>query len=60
LPVHPKPATPAIRVILRAGKGASGPLVTLPGLVLAAADGTSSAKAEAVLRHASALSLGDD
>lgn len=57
LPVHPKPGAPAIRVLARAAKDRSAPLSLLPGLVLADADGTPSAAAEAVLRDGAALAL---
>jgi tRNA1(Val) A37 N6-methylase TrmN6 len=57
LPVHPKPGGAAIRVLLAATKASRGPLAIMPGLVLAEADGTPSAGAEAVLRHGAALAL---
>jgi tRNA1(Val) A37 N6-methylase TrmN6 len=57
LPVFPKPAAPAIRVLVRAVKGARGPLTLLPGLVLADADGKPTAQAEAALRDGAALAL---
>ncbi len=57
LPVHPKPGMPAIRVLVCAGKEASGPLSLLPAFVLAAADGKPTAQAEAVLRDGAALAL---
>jgi tRNA1(Val) A37 N6-methylase TrmN6 len=56
-PVHPRPAAPAIRVLVRAAKGSRAPLALLPGFVLAGADGRPSAEAEAVLRHGAALPL---
>jgi tRNA1(Val) A37 N6-methylase TrmN6 len=59
LPVHPKPAAPAIRVLVRAVKGSRTPLALLPGLVLNGADGRPSAEAEAVLREAAALPLAE-
>ena len=55
MPIHPKPATPAIRVLLRAAKKGSVALTLLPGLVLADADGKPSRAAEAVLRDGAAL-----
>lgn len=55
LPIHPKPAAPAIRVLLRAAKNRSEPLTLLPGLVLADAAGKPSMAAEAVLRDGAAL-----
>ncbi len=57
LPVHPKPGTPAIRVLVRAVKNGHGPLSILPGFVLADADGKPSAEAETVLRAGAALAL---
>ncbi|HEX4407738.1 MAG TPA: methyltransferase [Xanthobacteraceae bacterium] len=57
LPVHPKPGAAAIRIIVRAVKGAGGGFTTLPSLVLASADGAPSAEAESIMRHGSALSL---
>jgi tRNA1(Val) A37 N6-methylase TrmN6 len=59
LPIHPKPDTPAIRVLARAGKGSHAPLSLLPGLVLSDAGGKPAAAAEAVLRHGAALALGE-
>ena len=56
-PVHPKPAAPAIRVLVRAVKGGRAPLVVRPGLVLAGDDGRPSPDAEAVLRNAATLPL---
>jgi tRNA1(Val) A37 N6-methylase TrmN6 len=57
LPVHPKPAAPAIRVLARAIKDRGGALSLLPGFVLADVHGTPSAEAEAVLRDGAALAL---
>jgi tRNA1(Val) A37 N6-methylase TrmN6 len=59
LPVHPKPAAPAVRVLLRAVKASRAPLRLLPGLLLADADGRPSQHAEAVLRGGAALPLAD-
>jgi tRNA1(Val) A37 N6-methylase TrmN6 len=56
-PVHPRPDTPAIRVLVRAAKGSRAPLALLPGITLAGADGRPSDEAEAVLRHGGALPL---
>lgn len=55
LPVHPKPASPAIRVLVRAIKDHGGPLALLPGLFLAGADGKPSPEADTILRHGAAL-----
>ena len=60
LPVHPKPDAPAIRVLARAVKGSRGPIVLLPGIVLADADGKPTPLAEAVLREGAPLPLCDD
>jgi tRNA1(Val) A37 N6-methylase TrmN6 len=57
LPVHPKPASPAIRVLVRAVKASRAPLMLLPGLILADAEGKPTPEAEAVLRHGAALPL---
>jgi tRNA1(Val) A37 N6-methylase TrmN6 len=57
LPLHPKPGTPAIRVLARAVKGSRAPLTLLPGLVLADSSGKPTTDAEAVLRNGAALSL---
>jgi tRNA1(Val) A37 N6-methylase TrmN6 len=59
LPVHPKPGAPAIRVLARATKGSRAPLVLLPGLMLAEANGKPSEAAERVLRHGGVLPLAD-
>jgi tRNA1(Val) A37 N6-methylase TrmN6 len=57
LPVHPRPAAPAIRILVRAVKDATAPLVMLPGLMLNDAQGRPSAEAEAVLRAGEVLPL---
>jgi len=57
LPVHPKPAVAAIRVLIRAVKASRGPLSLLPGLILADATGRPTAQAETVLREGAALLL---
>jgi tRNA1(Val) A37 N6-methylase TrmN6 len=57
LPVHPKPAAPAVRVLLRAVKGSRAPLGLLPGLVLNDESGGPSREAEAVLREGNTLPL---
>jgi len=59
LPVHPKPAVPAIRLLIRAVKGSRAPLSLLPGLILADASGKPTADAEAVLRGGATLPLAD-
>jgi len=57
LPVHPKPAAAAIRVLVRATKESRGPLVLLPGFVLADTAGKPTAQAEAVLRDGAGIDL---
>jgi tRNA1(Val) A37 N6-methylase TrmN6 len=57
LPIHPKPAAPAIRVLIRAVKGSRAPLVLLPGFFLADEEGKPTAEAEAVLRKGAVLAL---
>jgi len=59
LPVHPKPAAPAVRVLVRAVKASRAPLRLLPGLLLADADGKPSEAAEAVLRGGAVLPLAE-
>jgi tRNA1(Val) A37 N6-methylase TrmN6 len=56
-PVHPKPVSPAIRILVRANKGSRAPLALLPGLVLNTSDGRPTDEAEAVLRGGEALPL---
>ncbi len=57
LPVYPKHAMAAIRVLACAEKASHAPLTLLPGFVLADAGGKPSAEAEAVLRHGAAIDL---
>jgi tRNA1(Val) A37 N6-methylase TrmN6 len=59
LPVHPRPAAPAVRVLVRALKASRAPLRLLPGLLLADADGKPSEAAEAVLRGGAVLPLAE-
>jgi tRNA1(Val) A37 N6-methylase TrmN6 len=56
-PVHPRPAAPAIRVLVRAVKGSAAPLTLLAPLMLNDADGKPSAAAEAILRGAGPLAM---
>ena len=58
-PLFPKKGEPAVRVIVQARKGSRAGMRLLQGLVLHEADGSYTAKAEAVLRHGHALELGD-
>lgn len=55
IPIFPKTAMAARRVIVDAGKGRRSPDTLLPGLVLHEADGKYTAAAERVLRSAAAL-----
>lgn len=57
LPVHPKPESAAIRVLIRAVKASRAPLLVLPGFILADASGRPTAQAEDVLREGVALPL---
>ncbi len=57
LPVQPRPEAPAIRVLVRAVKAASGAPRTFPALVLNDRHGRPSAAAEAVLRGGETLNL---
>jgi tRNA1(Val) A37 N6-methylase TrmN6 len=59
LPVHPRPAVPAIRVLVRAAKASRAPLQLLPGLLLADTDGRPSEAAEALLRGGAVLPLAE-
>jgi tRNA1(Val) A37 N6-methylase TrmN6 len=59
LPVHAKAGEPAIRVLVRATKASRAPLALLPGFVLNDGSGRPTAQAEAVLRAAAALPLGE-
>jgi len=51
LPIHGRAGQPAIRIIVRAVKGARAPLTVLPGFDLNDRDGRATQAAEAVLRH---------
>jgi tRNA1(Val) A37 N6-methylase TrmN6 len=57
LPVHPRPGAAAIRVLIRAGKGAKTPLALLPSLVLNDDTGKPSPAADAILRDGKPLPL---
>ena len=57
LPVHPKPAAPAIRVLIRGTKASRAPLALHPALVLADRAGRPTPEAEAVLRGLETLML---
>ena len=59
LPVHSKPATSAIRVLVRATKSSRAPLALLPGLVLNDGAGRPTADADAVLRDGAVLPLAE-
>lgn len=57
LPIYPRPGAPAIRVLVRAIKGAQAGITTGRGLALNGEDGRPSAAAEAVLRGGETLSF---
>ena len=57
LPVYSRPATPAIRVLVRAEKGSRAPPTDYAGLELNDRDGRPTPAAEAVLRHGELLAL---
>jgi tRNA1(Val) A37 N6-methylase TrmN6 len=56
-PVHSKPGSAAIRVLVRAVKGSASPLTILPDLTLNGDDGKPSPEAEAILRSGAALPM---
>jgi tRNA1(Val) A37 N6-methylase TrmN6 len=58
-PLWPAAGRPAKRLLVRARKGARGPVRLMPGLILHGADGEFGPQAEDVLRHGQALDLGD-
>jgi tRNA1(Val) A37 N6-methylase TrmN6 len=55
IPLWPKEGAPAKRAIIRVRMNARAPLLMQPGLVLHRPDGKPTEEAEAVLRHAAAL-----
>jgi tRNA1(Val) A37 N6-methylase TrmN6 len=55
LSIHPDPAAPAIRILVRAIKGGRAPLVLCPGLVLNNTSGTATAMVQSILRGELAL-----
>jgi tRNA1(Val) A37 N6-methylase TrmN6 len=57
LPIQPRSAAPAGRVILRGIKGSRAPLQIRPGLVLHDPTGRFMPQVEAILRHGAALDL---
>ncbi len=57
LPIHSRAEQDATRIILRATRDSRGKTIIRPPLVLQNADGSPSAAAEAILRHAAALAL---
>jgi tRNA1(Val) A37 N6-methylase TrmN6 len=59
LPVHAKPETAAIRILVRATKSSKGPLALLPGLLLGDGSGRPTPAAEAVLRDGGILPLAE-
>ncbi|HEY6023681.1 MAG TPA: methyltransferase [Pseudolabrys sp.] len=59
LPVHPRPAVAAIRVLVRAVKGGRGAQASCPALVLNDERGHPTAEAEAVLRAGETLNIAE-
>jgi tRNA1(Val) A37 N6-methylase TrmN6 len=59
LPIHPKPGSAAVRVLVRATKGSRAPLILLPGFVLNDAAGRATEGAESVLRRSAILPLAE-
>ena len=59
LPIHPRPAEPAIRILVRATKASRAPLALLPGLVLNDVSGHPTVAAESVLREGAPLPLSE-
>jgi tRNA1(Val) A37 N6-methylase TrmN6 len=57
LPVHPRPAAAAIRILVRAVKGSRAPLELMPGVVLADEHGHPTREADAILRQGQMLPL---
>jgi tRNA1(Val) A37 N6-methylase TrmN6 len=57
MPVHPAPASPAIRIVVRATKGGRAPMELLPALVLNNEAGESTPDARAILEGRSILPL---
>lgn len=57
LPVHPRAAEPAVRILVGGVKGSRAPLRLLPGLVLHGSDGRFTPEAEAIHRGEAFLDL---
>jgi tRNA1(Val) A37 N6-methylase TrmN6 len=57
LPIHPRPAEPASRLLVRAVKGSRAPLHLQPGLILHSAGHAYRPQIEAILRHGAALDI---
>jgi tRNA1(Val) A37 N6-methylase TrmN6 len=55
LPIYGKPASPAIRILVRAIKASHAPLTLLPGLLLADTHGRPTVEAEGILRGGAPL-----
>ena len=58
LPLHPRAAAPAHRIIMAGRKGSRAPLTLLAGFVLHGEDGAFTPQAQAILRGGAALRLG--
>jgi tRNA1(Val) A37 N6-methylase TrmN6 len=59
LPIYPKPAESAIRVLVRATKASGAPLQLLPGLVLNNPAGRATREADGILRAGATLPLAE-
>jgi tRNA1(Val) A37 N6-methylase TrmN6 len=59
LPVHPRPAAAAIRILVRAAKGSQAPFALMPGLVLADEHSHPTNEANAILRQGKVLPLAE-
>jgi tRNA1(Val) A37 N6-methylase TrmN6 len=57
LPVHPRPAAAAIRILVRATKGSRAALTLLPGVMLSTASGRADDAMQAVLNGTAVLPL---
>jgi tRNA1(Val) A37 N6-methylase TrmN6 len=59
LPVLPREAAPAIRVVVRAVRASNGPQLTYPALALNDEYGRPTAAAEAILREGKTLNIAE-
>jgi tRNA1(Val) A37 N6-methylase TrmN6 len=58
LPIHPRPGTPAVRVLVQGRKGSRAPLTLLPGLILHGDENRFLPEVERILRGHASLDLG--